>query len=531
VTNNRIIKVAGTVDDPQAMVYWGWEGVLIPVVGGVFETEAVLNEEEPNNVIISAIDPAWNIGYAEISVTLDVTSPQIMVSNPPDRMAVNRSALTINGTITDQTPETVTVAVNNGPPQVLALTGANFSGVVTLIPELNTLTFTGIDRAGNTSQLSRSVILDIVPPDVAITSPVSGANVSGMISISVNALDNMTGIASVSLLVDGLSRGDLTQPPFTFSLDTTMLTVGTHRITAVGMDHAGNQAEAAITVSVASLMIEIVSPASGAIINKFRTIVQGKIYSQRGETGVVVNGFLAGVQGDDFAVVVPLRLGQNMVTATATNSEGVRAQSSVTITTEIQQEDVRLTHYPISGILKRPSNTLDITFEAEALLGNPVASYSWDFDGDGVFEITGAEAKIINTYRDPGFYFPRVVVMDSQGNRYEESTLVHIVAREEVEPIFRSKWEAMKSALINGDIEEALQYFVAANRDRYRQTFTELGSERINFLFSSIVEFKLFTLYGRAAGCGAVRIEGGKRYAYPVNFVQDENGIWKIMGL
>jgi len=89
----------------------------------------------------------------------------------------------------------------------------------------------------------------------------------------------------------------------------------------------------------------------------------------------------------------------------------------------------------------------------------------------------------------------------------------------------------MKTALVNGDIEGALQYFVAASRDRYRQTFTDLGNERINFLFSTIIEFKIFTLYGRVAGGGAVRIEGGRRYAYPVNFVQDENGIWKIMGL
>jgi hypothetical protein len=405
-----------------------------------------------------------------------------------------------------------------------------FGGTVNLVPGANTLDFTAIDKAGNTNRASRSVFLDIDPPIVAILSPVSGINVSGMISVSVTAEDNLTGIANVSLLVDGQLKAILSQPPFTFSLDTVILAMGSHMITAVGMDKAGNQAEATITVSVSRFMIEIVSPANGATINKSRAIVQGKIYNQAGEIGVVVNGHLAEVNGDDFAVVIPLRLGQNILTATATNLEGLQAQTSVTVNTDTQQEIVRLTHYPVSGMLKRPANILDITFEAEAFLENPVASYSWDFDGDGVPEVTGVESKITNPYQDPGLFFPKVVILDSQGNRFEETTLVHVIAREEVEPLLRSKWEGMKTALVNGDIEGALQYFVAASRDRYRQTFTELGSERINFLFSSIIEFKIFTLYGKVAGCGAVRIEGGRRYAYPVNFVQDENGMWKIMG-
>ena len=531
VTNNPIFTLTGTVDDPQATVYGGWDYSPIPIVDGVFAAEATLYEEGPNYVSISAFDPAWNGSEAVIWVTLDTTLPQVKIANLTDGMAVNNPILEINGTIIDKTPEAVTVAVNGGLSQNFSLSGENFSGVVNLVPGANTLDFTAIDKAGNKNRASRSIFLDIDPPIVGITSPVSEANVSGLIAVSVNAVDNLAGIAKVSLLVDGQLKAILTQPPFTFSLDTAILALGSHTITAVGMDQAGNQTEAAITVSVSRFRIEIVSPANGATINKSQALVQGKIHNQAGEIGVVVSGFLAEVNGEDFAVVIPLRLGQNILTATATNLEGLRAQTSLTVNTEIRQEIVRLTPSPLSGMLKKPANTLDITFEAEAFLENPVASYSWDFDGDGVPEATGIEPKITNPYQDPGFFFPKVTITDSQGNRYEETTLVHVIAREEVEPILSSKWEGVKTALVNGDIEGALQYFVAASRDRYRQTFTALGSERINYLFASIIEFKIFTLYGRVAGCGAVRIEGGRRYAYPVNFVQDENGIWKIMGL
>ncbi|MBI5748934.1 MAG: fibronectin type III domain-containing protein [Nitrospinae bacterium] len=95
----------------------------------------------------------------------------------------------------------------------------------------------------------------------------------------------------------------------------------------------------------------------------------------------------------------------------------------------------------------------------------------------------------------------------------------------------KEKWEGMKTALVSGDIETALTYFVDASIDKYRQIFTELGSDTINSIFSSVTEFKLYTTYGRLAGCGAIRVEAGGTYSYPVTFILDENGIWKILGL
>jgi hypothetical protein len=88
----------------------------------------------------------------------------------------------------------------------------------------------------------------------------------------------------------------------------------------------------------------------------------------------------------------------------------------------------------------------------------------------------------------------------------------------------------MKGALMGGDVEMALNYFVAGAQDRYRGVFTELGDTKINSIFANILEIKLYTLSEGTAGCGAIRRESGGLYSYPVTFVQDEKGIWKIMG-
>ena len=45
---------------------------------------------------------------------------------------------------------------------------------------------------------------DVTPPTISITSPASGASVSGLVAIAVNALDNV-GVTSVTLSVDNAS--------------------------------------------------------------------------------------------------------------------------------------------------------------------------------------------------------------------------------------------------------------------------------------------------------------------------------------
>ncbi len=99
-----------------------------------------------------------------------------------------------------------------------------------------------------------------------------------------------------------------------------------------------------------------------------------------------------------------------------------------------------------------------------------------------------------------------------------------------MEDLLGAKWEAMRTALLGGDMETALQYLVGLNREKYREIFTEFGSDKVNRIFSGISEIRLYTLYGRVAGCGAIRTETGGTYSYPVTFVRDENGIWRIKG-
>src|SRR5439155_5214370 len=72
----------------------------------------------------------------------------------------------------------------------------------------HTLSAVARDAAGNTSSASVTVNVanapppDTTPPTVSITSPANGATVSGTITVTANAADNV-GVAGVHFIVDG----------------------------------------------------------------------------------------------------------------------------------------------------------------------------------------------------------------------------------------------------------------------------------------------------------------------------------------
>jgi hypothetical protein len=94
---------------------------------------------------------------------------------------------------------------------------------------------------------------DNTPPTVSITSPASGATVSGTITVTANASDNR-GVAGVQFRLDGVNAGaEDTTVPYSVPWDTTTASNGSHTITAVARDAAGNRTTSSpVTVTVAN---------------------------------------------------------------------------------------------------------------------------------------------------------------------------------------------------------------------------------------------------------------------------------------
>jgi hypothetical protein len=100
------------------------------------------------------------------------------------------------------------------------------------------------DAAGNLSaasnQASAVVTTDTTAPTVSITAPAPGATVSGPVTVTANASDDVA-VLGVQFKLDGNNLGtEDTSSPYSVSWDTTTATNGSHTLTAVARDAAPN---------------------------------------------------------------------------------------------------------------------------------------------------------------------------------------------------------------------------------------------------------------------------------------------------
>jgi hypothetical protein len=94
---------------------------------------------------------------------------------------------------------------------------------------------------------------DATPPSVSITAPVAGTAVSGTVTVTAAAIDNV-GVAGVQFKLDGAPLGaEDTTAPFAVAWNTTAQAGGRHTLTAVARDTAGNRTtSASVPVTVAN---------------------------------------------------------------------------------------------------------------------------------------------------------------------------------------------------------------------------------------------------------------------------------------
>jgi hypothetical protein len=94
---------------------------------------------------------------------------------------------------------------------------------------------------------------DTTPPSVSLTAPAGGATVSGTSTqVTATASDNV-GVAGVQFQIDGANLGsEDVSAPYSTTWNTTTASNGTHTLSAVARDAAGNRSTASVTVTVSN---------------------------------------------------------------------------------------------------------------------------------------------------------------------------------------------------------------------------------------------------------------------------------------
>ena len=291
--------------------------------------------EGANGITVTATDAAGNTAMATGSITLDTVAPPVSMNAVASPTRV--TSQTITGTVGEDS--TVSVATNTAASDGAAVvTGTTWSYTITgLVEGANGITVTATDTAGNTATASGSIILDTTAPTVSLNGVTSPTNAT-----SQTITGTVEAGATVSVTTDtAASDGAATVSGTTWSYTITGLVAGANGITVTATDTAGNTATAtgSVTLDSGSPVVAITSPTSNAAytttsntINLGGTAVDGG----SGLAGVAWsdsqgnNGTASGTSSWSISGI-PLSLGENTITVTATDVAGNTGADTIVV--------------------------------------------------------------------------------------------------------------------------------------------------------------------------------------------------------
>jgi acid phosphatase len=216
------------------------------------------------------------------------------------------------------------------------------------------------------------------PPTISISSPASGASVSGTISVTTNVSANTT---SVQFMVDGNNSGAaVANAPFSLSLNTATLSDGTHSLTAVASNAAAQTAtSAAVSITTkntatAPPTVSITSPASGASVSGTISVTT-TVSANTTSVQFMVDGNTVGapVTSAPFSFslnTTTLSNGSHVLTAVARNAAGQTTTSSPVVS-NVNNPHLAITTSSLS------SGQVQVSYSASLQATSGTPPYTW----------------------------------------------------------------------------------------------------------------------------------------------------------
>jgi len=209
------------------------------------------------------------------------------------------------------------------------------------------------NKAVASGDLTFTTAADTTAPIVSITSPVSGATISGTTNLTASATDDVA-VASVQFKVDNANTGAaITAAPYSYALSTTTLSDGNHILTAVATDTSGNATTSAgVSVKVNNATpapsITSLNPASG-LVGTAVTISGANFGATQGPSTVKFNGIAATpTSWSATSIVVPVPAGAT--TGNVVVTVGGVASNGVSFTVTVPAPSIASLN-PTSGLV------------------------------------------------------------------------------------------------------------------------------------------------------------------------------------
>ena len=380
----------------------------------------------------SAKDAAGNVTVTTRSITVDKSAPTVQITSPQAGQKFTSNPITVNVTATDNIGvDSIEVYVNEVADDKKIGTVTGNQGSLTWAPSSGKYTLIAVatDRARNTStQDTKSVEVslttsDTTPPemgDLKIESEPFDGIYRGTVTAVVSAIDEESGVAKVELFDGGTSLGMQTVGvggKYTFTVDTTRLSDGSHNLRAVATNNAGSSRETTQTIKVdnASPVVVWQSLKDGSLV---RGTVTLQANTDKGVLTYTVDGKLVAAGSHTFVVD-----GVHTLTAMSTYA-GKTTTSTITVTSDATAPSAQI----ITPTTDQKFTSAPVNVEVRALdTGTGVTDISvYALPEGGTEELVGtlkASGSLpwYPTKTDGTPYTLRVVATDRVGNANDSS--------------------------------------------------------------------------------------------------------------
>lgn len=344
----------------------------------------------------------------------DLDPPAIVIDEPQEGVFTNRSAVEVQGTVTDASVVTQ-VAVNGSPA---AFDGGRFRATADLEDGFNTILVVAIDAVGNQGVASVSFTIDTEPPQLTLTGPPEGQLINRTsVRVRGEAIDR-SGIGTVT--VDDL---EVPQADGRFEADVELAHDGLQAIRVAATDQAGNVSQATRQVVRFSLPeVTITAPADLAFVAATTTAVAGRV--GEGVVAVSVNGVSASLDETSYlAEGVPLVEGGNTVTATAVGAGGQVATATIHLVRDLTPPRVFI-HQPEPGAVIR-QGTVSVSGLVNDIVPGTVNASEARVTVNGVAAVVANRSFFVESVPvGPGENVLRAAAVDESGNVGEDAIVV-----------------------------------------------------------------------------------------------------------
>jgi hypothetical protein len=222
---------------------------------------------------------------------------------------------------------------------------------------------------------------------------------------------------------------------------------------------------------------------------------------------------------------VQLAEGSNTITVTATDAGGSSTTSSITVNATTTLNYIRVTSDTESGIAP---------LEAALRVDGSFSITNTSIDASGpaspaITVIAPGEYKVKMVTE--GMYTFTISSTGPDGNTYQDTVTITVLNRTEIDKLLKAKWEGMKTALSNNDINGASNFFAPETKQLYTDMFSALSSQ-LPQLVQDMQSIQLIYINNNSS---IYRIRQSELYGgqivtmtYHIYFGRDPGGLWKI---